>query len=364
MKTKKDPIIKDVFDENFDVEMKKISSLIDKYNYISLDTEFPGFVYNGQGKSQKEIYYNAIKSNVDCLKLIQVGLTLCDKDGNYPKDTATWQINFHFDLNKDVYSSESIDLLHNSGIDFKKLLNRGVQMDRFAEWLTSSGLILNDDITWISFHGAYDFAYLLKILTNLLLPNGENEFLDLAAVYFPNFYDVRYLVKKDNFRGSLSKLAQGLDINRIGTQHQAGSDSIVTSEIFFRLRKINDFDDIFGKNILFCMGIDDNDFFYPNQNSYTTVNNIINNNVYNITPKMYPYEGINNLNQVNPQLNPLNQLNQLNQFNPNINPINTMTPMTQFNNINNNYPNPNPYGNLPINSNYGYVPKGYEYPQY
>lgn len=95
---KEEGIIKEVYYENFEGEMKKISSLIDKYNYIALDTEFPGFVYSGQGLTQKEIYYDAIKSNVDKLKLIQVGLTLCDEEGNYPKDTSTWQFNFNFDL--------------------------------------------------------------------------------------------------------------------------------------------------------------------------------------------------------------------------------------------------------------------------
>jgi CCR4-NOT transcription complex subunit 7/8 len=95
---KEEGIIKEVYYENFEAEMKKISSMIDTYNYIALDTEFPGFVYSGQGLTQKEIYYDSIKSNVDKLKLIQVGLTLCDEEGNYPKDISTWQFNFNFDL--------------------------------------------------------------------------------------------------------------------------------------------------------------------------------------------------------------------------------------------------------------------------
>ena len=51
-----------------------------------------------------------------------------------------------------------------------------MQMERFAQCLTLSGLILNDDITWLSFHEAYDFAYLLKKLTNLPLPDNETVF--------------------------------------------------------------------------------------------------------------------------------------------------------------------------------------------
>ena len=95
---KEEAIIKDVYFENFESEVKKISNLVEKYNYIALDTEFPGFVYPGQGSTQKEIYYDSIRLNVDKLKLIQVGITLCDEEGNYPKETSTWQFNFNFDL--------------------------------------------------------------------------------------------------------------------------------------------------------------------------------------------------------------------------------------------------------------------------
>ena len=91
-------IIKEVNQDNLEIEIKKISKLIDTYNYVALDTEFPGFPYTGQGSTQREIYYKSIKENVDNLKLIQVGITLCDKDGNYPRDNASWQFNFRFDL--------------------------------------------------------------------------------------------------------------------------------------------------------------------------------------------------------------------------------------------------------------------------
>jgi CCR4-NOT transcription complex subunit 7/8 len=323
----KDLIIKDVDFDNFDVEMRKISRLVEKYNYISLDTEFPGFIFSGQGMTHREIYYDSIRSNVNNLKLIQVGLTLCDEHGQFPAHTSTWQFNFHFDLNKDVYSSESIELLSKSGINFDKLISKGISMEKFAEWLISSGLILNEDITWISFHGAYDFAYLLKILTNLPLPDNESSFLEQVAIYFPVYYDVRFLVKKDNFRGSLSKLAQGLEINRIGTQHQAGSDSIVTSEIFFRLRRSNDFDDIFikGKNVLFGLGFGGDEketIIFNNENNlknslyshnFPNANNMINDNVYNFHPAFHPIHTMRNLFNLNTYNTPYNNNHSNNQ---------------------------------------------------
>lgn len=213
-----------------------------------------------------------------------------------------------------------------------------MQMERFAECLISSGLILNEDITWISFHGAYDFAYLLKILTNLPLPDNETTFLEQINTYFPYFYDVRFLVKKDNFRGSLTKLAQGLEINRIGSQHQAGSDSVVTSEIFFRLKKISDFNEIFykGKNTLYGLGYgsDENEPINFNQNYYA--NSTINQSNSYPNPNLFQknlqgfsttnVEGNLFMNQVNPP------------FYGNMSIMNSL-PQSNYNYNSNNYPN-------------------------
>ena len=101
-----------------------------------------------------------------------------------------------------------------------------------------SGLVLNPDITWISFHGCYDFGYLLKLLLNSKLPDSEKDFMELLNIYFINYYDIRTLVKgKDNLQGSLNRLAQYLEVLREGKTHQAGSDSVVTIDVYFKLIK-------------------------------------------------------------------------------------------------------------------------------
>jgi hypothetical protein len=40
---------------------------------------------------------------------------------------------------------------------------RGIDVQHFGELLMSSGIVLNDDIRWITFHSGYDFGYLLKV---------------------------------------------------------------------------------------------------------------------------------------------------------------------------------------------------------
>jgi CCR4-NOT transcription complex subunit 7/8 len=57
--------------------------------------------------------------------------------------------------------------------------------------MTISGLVLNDEIRWISFHSKYDFGYLLKTLTCTELPMDESGFVELLQMYFPSIYDVK-----------------------------------------------------------------------------------------------------------------------------------------------------------------------------
>jgi CCR4-NOT transcription complex subunit 7/8 len=275
-------MIKEVYEDNFKEEIRKLSVQLEKYKFISMDTEFPGVIYHPKDNSREQ-YYQSIKTNVDALKLIQVGITICDADGNYPKEVSTWQFNLKFDLNKDQYSSDSISLLSSCGINFETLSYKGIPNDKFGEYLMVSGLLLNDDISWVSFHGIYDFAYLLKIITGLPLPESECLFFESLKLYFPHYYDIRYLVRyTENLRGSLNKLGQELNINRIGVQHQAGSDSIITSEIFFKLKSEYFSDDSIrgDKNNLFGIGGDEYESSFTN-------NYYMMNNINNLIPQVY-----------------------------------------------------------------------------
>jgi CCR4-NOT transcription complex subunit 7/8 len=52
----------------------------------------------------------------------------------------------------------------NSGIDFDKLAESGIDHATFAEYFITSGLVMNKDIHWYGFHTDHDFSYLLKLL--------------------------------------------------------------------------------------------------------------------------------------------------------------------------------------------------------
>jgi len=128
---------------------------------------------------------------------------LYQMQGNLAPGTSTWQFNFKFNTKKDMYAGESIELLVNSGINFENHAQFGIDHNVFAEHFISSGLVLNEDVRWISFHGCYDFGYLLKVLTCQNLPNKEKQFFELLTIYFPKFYDIKYLIRNyENFNGS------------------------------------------------------------------------------------------------------------------------------------------------------------------
>ncbi len=114
-----------------------------------------------------------------------------------------------------MYAQESIDLLSKSGIQFQKNLESGIDPMHFAELLTSSGVVLIDKVTWISFHSSYDFGYLIKLLTNKDLPNTEVEFLEYLKLFFPNVFDIKYLMKScRNLKGGLEEVARQLEVNQ------------------------------------------------------------------------------------------------------------------------------------------------------
>ncbi|KAH7546196.1 probable CCR4-associated factor 1 homolog 7 [Ziziphus jujuba] len=237
--------IREVWEDNLESEFALIRNIVDDYPYVAMDTEFPGVVLRSVGdfKNTYEFNYQTLKANVDLLKLIQLGLTFSDEKGRLPTcDTekyCVWQFNFReFNPSDDVYANDSIELLSQSGIDFKKNNEKGVDAYRFSALLMSSGVVLNDAVHWVTFHSGYDFGYLLKLLTCKNLPDTQAGFFDLINMYFPTLYDIKHLMKFCNsLHGGLNKLAELLDVERIGICHQAGSDSLLTCCTFMKLKE-------------------------------------------------------------------------------------------------------------------------------
>eukprot|EP01023_Acetabularia_acetabulum_P022559 TRINITY_DN22186_c0_g1_i1.p1 TRINITY_DN22186_c0_g1~~TRINITY_DN22186_c0_g1_i1.p1 ORF type:complete len:328 (-),score=42.08 TRINITY_DN22186_c0_g1_i1:322-1305(-) len=275
--------LREVWDSNLDEEMKLMQEVVDKYPFIAMDTEFPGIVAKALGNFKgTEYQYQQLRQNVNLLKLIQLGLTFTDKDGNLPTiegELCIWQINFReFKLSQDMFAPESIQLLKEAGIQFEKLEKFGVDMKKFGEQLMTSGIVLNEEIKWVTFHSGYDFGYLLKVLTCKDLPPTEMDFFKMLGFYFPHFYDMKYLMKFcENMHGGLQRLSENLGVERIGPQHQAGSDSLLTSQTFNKLvdRFMGGMEGAYKyRGVLYGLGFDlGNDVHWNGQMTSDQINN-------------------------------------------------------------------------------------------
>lgn len=226
-----------------------------------MDTEFPGVIYGGNAWTS-HARYDTLKSNVDALKIIQVGFTLSDANGNLPtleafyqntelfgsqtlQETYVWEFNFReFNPDLDPHAKDSIQMLKDQSINFEKNNEFGVDVNEFSELFLSSGLVMNDAVSWITFHGSSDFAYLLKILTGKKLPNNLEAFLDRVRLFFGDkVYDIKHMVRFGRFAktclGGLNKVATALKLNRVaGNAHQSGSDSLLAWHVFLEIKEL------------------------------------------------------------------------------------------------------------------------------
>ncbi|PAV65631.1 hypothetical protein WR25_12323 [Diploscapter pachys] len=236
--------IHDVWNTNVEEEFGKMRALIEEYPYVAMDTEFPGVVATplGMFRSKEDFNYQQVSCNVNMLKLIQVGFALVNEKGELPPGGDVWQFNFHFSLNEDMFSQESVELLRVAGIDFNRLQTEGISMDVFGELLTTSGLIVDDRVTWLTFSSGYDFGYLLKSITLSDLPREESTFFQFHRSLFPRSYDIKLLLRMPGcanakLKGGLQEVADQLDVKRVGARHQAGSDALLTAKTFFKIKQ-------------------------------------------------------------------------------------------------------------------------------
>ena len=274
--------IREVWRHNMEQEMTVLRQLILRYPFVSMDAEFPGIVARPIGNfsgSKAEYHYQTLRCNVDILRPIQVGITLWTEDGELPPQQpdaemvsrmdgkssyannlmnlpCTWVFNFRFSLEEDMYAESSIQLLRDSGVDFQRHLEYGIELEQFGSALTTSGLVFSEDVNWLSFHSGYDFGYLIKLLTDDSLPEDQTDFFEKVSVFFPKLWDIKFLLRHAQrmrsqsrlsqdaahiidalgSKSGLNDLAEELGCQRIGVPHTGGSDAWLTGSVFWAMR--------------------------------------------------------------------------------------------------------------------------------
>ncbi|KAK0583679.1 hypothetical protein LWI29_001409 [Acer saccharum] len=184
--------IRQVWGVNLDHELFLFDQTLRRHNFLSVDTEFPGFLRNTPRDAPETLRYSDLKFNIDNTKLIQLGITLSDDYGNI---SSTWEFNFcDFDIDNDACNETSIDFLKKSGLDFERIRKDGIFMSVFRRKFLEI-LSVHANLKWVTFHGLYDLAYVLKLLSNNSLPLTVFDFVKEAAVYFTAVFDIKFIAR-------------------------------------------------------------------------------------------------------------------------------------------------------------------------
>lgn len=277
--------IRDVWAGNLHEEIDLLRRVAVGCPYVAMNAEFPGVVARPMGafNGRSDYHYQCMRCNVDLINMYQLGISLFTEDGDSPPATiqtsylgidpenariygsvihvpTTWQFHFRFSLKVDMYSEASIESSRQAGIDVPRMETEGIDPFVFGSLLMTSGLVCDEDVHWLACHGAYDLGHLTKILSVLPLPDDETGFDKIMKKFFPSIYDIKYLVKeavrrhqlgqltpldpgtnevmaKLEAKPGLDHLAECLKVRRVGPQHQAGSNSLLTGRLFFKIRE-------------------------------------------------------------------------------------------------------------------------------
>ncbi|KAG9456499.1 hypothetical protein H6P81_001007 [Aristolochia fimbriata] len=129
-------------------------------------------------------------------------------------------------------------MLEQRGVNFERNKKEGVSCQKFTELMLSSGLA-GKNVHWVTFDGSYDFAYLVKMLTQKRLPENLKDFSSLVGSIFGySVFDTKYMASRLRINEDLERVATLLDVAEpaaIGNANLAGSDSLLTCHTFLDL---------------------------------------------------------------------------------------------------------------------------------
>lgn len=223
----------EVWDNNLDEEFSALLGAVSRAGgpraKLAMDMEFPGFPCPDPRGSSQAAHYQALRSNVDKLWPIQLGIAVMGSDGRHH---GVWTFNLRFDAAVEAHTEESLDFLRAAGIDFPRHRTEGIKAIALGRRLGNSSLVGLRAPCWLTFSGSYDWAYLLKLVTlGRALPDIASSFDKVLLVYCPRRQDLRQWLPN----GSLEVLGKKYGVKRWGSAHTAGSDALLTLELFMLL---------------------------------------------------------------------------------------------------------------------------------
>ncbi|XP_004151393.1 putative CCR4-associated factor 1 homolog 8 [Cucumis sativus] len=230
--------VRQVWYHNLAQELAILNDHLFKFPVIVMDTEFPGFLRSTPRGAPQEHLYQDLKFNVNHLKILQLGLTLMDENEHVG---LSWVFTFSdFDEQTDLSSPTSMQYLkNNKGFEFKKQRKDGIPSAEFRRAFLP--IFSSNRITkWITFHGIYDVAYLLKLMIIKAMPESMVEFAIIAQRFLGTVNDLKYMIGHCErlMKGELGlkRLAELLDVN--DTVFSGGSDSLLIALAYVKMKKL------------------------------------------------------------------------------------------------------------------------------
>mmetsp|Transcript_26096 Transcript_26096/g.75246 ORF Transcript_26096/g.75246 Transcript_26096/m.75246 type:complete len:374 (+) Transcript_26096:85-1206(+) len=194
---------------------------------LAFDVEFPGFLRQEPRTGARAVRYQVLRENVDRLRPIQLGVAVSSHSGSL---RGVWSFNLRFDVDVDLHSAKSVAFLRAAGIDFPRHAAEGIDAEELGQRLATSELVGWHARApwWVTFSGSYDFGYLIRMLTSDKLPQNFGGFDMTLSSFCPRRHELRDELP----HGSLDSLARKHGLQRRGFAHTAGSDALLTLELF------------------------------------------------------------------------------------------------------------------------------------
>ncbi|TVU51583.1 hypothetical protein EJB05_03020 [Eragrostis curvula] len=237
--------IKPVWSDELKAATNQIEKIVKEGSKMTafIDTEFCRLLpssWTGEPNSP-DGHYLQTRETVNGGNLVQFGILLTDSSSQQVLGDAL-EFNLKFDASTRPANDRTVEFLR-SHLNLDDHAIRGIEVHNFASFLMCSGLMSNANVTWVTFQAYNDYGYVVKCLEGTeALPEDREDFLSLAAAYFPNSYDLKVFhrlgiccTQASKGNDSLDDLATGLSVQRDGESHTAGSDAVVTMRCFYQM---------------------------------------------------------------------------------------------------------------------------------
>ncbi|KQK04616.2 hypothetical protein BRADI_2g14660v3, partial [Brachypodium distachyon] len=193
-------------------------------------------------------WYGHLQDFVNNGQVVQLGMAFAVQPlpGEPSVPVAAYEINFQIDLEHGDFNSAGVEFLKKQGHNLLMHQKLGI-----LPQIVYAGLLCHlpfgqSDVTWLAYNGDRDIAFILRLLqyggSGIQLPSRQGTFGYQMRQQFPKYFDVRVLAQlvKPGWNGKLTTLAteEYLNVDRIGGEHFAGSDALLTMSCFAKILKV------------------------------------------------------------------------------------------------------------------------------